>query len=373
MAASTIQQANHHQQQQDDDTANFFHNPNQYDEAYWDQYLAARPKYDTCGFYDQVFAYHDEHHSPTSTSSGGGYDTAHDVATGPGQVARVLAARGFGHVVASDANAAHLDICRHRNAGGSSASETEAETKTKWDFLVSPGEGIADHVPPASADAVFVGEALALMDAGAAINGFARVLKPGGTLAVWFYGRPLFVSADDDDDTDKEQNEKCQALYDRIVTTLFGRAIKGGGPAQQTGWKRATDGMAGWFDNVVFSSDTWADVRRRKWNPHGRLCFYDDEACDFPVEPAVRPAVANNEETQAEVVDHDFWAERWDVGEVRRFVEVNLPKFDAVAGARGAADAEVEAWYEELGAAMGGPGAKRKIAWPVVLLLASRK
>lgn len=371
MAASTIQQANHHQQQQDDDTANFFHNPNQYDEAYWEQYLAARPKYDTCGYYDQVFAYHDEHH--------GGYHTAHDVATGPGQVARVLAARGFRHVVASDANAAHLDICRHRNGGFASSERSE----TKWDFLVSPGEGVADRVPPASADAVFVGEALALMDAEAAINGFARVLKPGGTLAVWFYGRPLFVSADDDDDTDKEQNKKCQAIYDRIVTTLFGRAIKGGGPAQQAGWKRATDGMAGWFDNVVFPSDTWADVRRRKWNPHGRLCFYDDEACDFPVEPAVRPsasAVANNEEeneeTQAaveEVVDHDFWAERWDVGEVRRFVEVNLPKFDEVAGARGGADAEVEAWYEELGAAMGGPGAKRKIAWPVVLLLASRK
>lgn len=69
------------------------------------------------------------------------------------------------------------------------------------------------------------------------------------------------------------------------------------------------------------------------------------------------------------MVDETFWAESWDVGEVRRFIEVNLPSFWESHGE----DPEVEAWYNELGEAMGGKGTKRKIAWPVVLLLASRR
>lgn len=323
-----------------EDTANFFHYP-KYDEVYWDQYLAARPKYDACSFYDKIFHYHDGHSSS--------YHTAHDIATGPGQVARVLAAR-FQHVVASDPNAAHVDICRRRNA--SSASRIT--------FLVASGEEVADNTTAASADAIFVGEAIALMDTEAAIAGFSRILKPKGTLAIWFYGRPIFADG---------QKDKCQAIYDKIVTRLFGRAIKGGGPEQTAGWKRATDSMASWFDNVAFTADAWEDVQRHKWNPHGRICFYDDEACDFPIEGTVRSEVPAKDEKVVEMVDETFWAESWDVGEVRRFIEVNLPSFREAHGE----DPEVEAWYAELGEAMGGKDMKRKIAWPVVLLLASRK
>lgn len=49
-----------------------------YDEEYWDNYLAARPKYQNDGFYERLFSYHDVH--------SGSYDLAHDVGTGPGQV-----------------------------------------------------------------------------------------------------------------------------------------------------------------------------------------------------------------------------------------------------------------------------------------------
>lgn len=318
------------------DTANFWRNP-EYDESYWDQYLAARPKYDTCNFYDRVFAYHDAHSSS--------YDTAHDVATGPGQVARVLASR-FKEVIASDPNVTHVDTCRRRNAA--SAAQMQV--------LVSSAEELPGKVEAASADAIFVGEALALMDPPAALSAFGTVLKPGGTLAIWFYGRPTFADG---------EKQRCQALYDKIITKLTGAMIRGGGPKSVAGWKRATDMMASWFDNVAFQADSWEDVQRFKWNTGASLVFYDKEACDFPVEPS---SVVTEDEKVSEISDEDFWGESWDLSEVRRFIEANVPGIYT-----NQKDPEVEAWYEELGSAMGGTEVKRKIAWPVVLLLATRK
>ena len=56
-----------------------------YDEAYWESYLQARPKYSKGDFYDKIFAFHDKH--------SGCYSVAHDIGTGPGQVAAVLSDR----------------------------------------------------------------------------------------------------------------------------------------------------------------------------------------------------------------------------------------------------------------------------------------
>lgn len=318
------------------DTTNFWHNT-EYDEVYWDRYLAARPKYDTCNFYDRVFAYHDAH--------SGSYDTAHDIGTGPGQVARILASR-FQEVIASDPNVTHVDICRRRNAA----------TQAEMQFLLSSAEELPEKVPPGSADAIFVGEALALMDPEAALRAFGRVLKPGGTLAIWFYGRPAFADGD---------WGKCQALYDKIITKLTGAMIRGGGPKSTAGWKRATDMMASWFDNVAFPAESWENVERYKWNTDSTLVFYDKEACDFPIETS---SMVTEDEKVSNSSDEDFWAEYWNLSEVRRFIEVNVPGIYVSDK-----DPEVEAWYEELELAMGGKEAKRKISWPVALLLATNK
>ena len=66
-------------------------------------------------------------------------------------------------------------------------------------------------------------------------------------------------------------------------------------------------------------------------------------------------------------MDEDWWAEYWDLSEVRRFIEANVPGMYVKEN-----DPEVEAWYDELGLAMGGKEVKRKIAWSVVFLLATR-
>ena len=317
------------------DATNIFNVLN-YDETYWDSYLKARPKYSSGDFYNKVLAYHKQH--------SGLHLVAHDVGTGPGQVAAVLSDR-FENVFASDVNQTHLDVCKHRNDHG----------KRNISFILCPGEEISSHVPASSADAVFSGEALALMDTGKALSAFAKILKPNGTFAVWYYGRPLFMDVN------------CQKIYDKIVNALFAAIIKGGGPSKIEQWKRTTDIMASWFDNVRFEESQWKDVERYKWNTGGKMTFYDEEACDFAFDVS---SEIGEKEKVVEATDKDLWAESWDVNEVKRFVHVNLPGF----AAQGLLDSpSIGRLFEELEVAMGGKNMKHTIAWPVVLLLATRK
>jgi ubiquinone/menaquinone biosynthesis C-methylase UbiE len=305
-----------------------------YDESYWDNYLKARPKYSEGGFYDKILTYHERH--------AGQYRVAHDVGTGPGQVAAVLSTH-FETVVASDVNQTHLDVCKHR----------KGPRERNITFVLCPGEEISTHVPAASADAIFSGEALALMDTKKALDAFATILKQNCTLAVWYYGRPIFA------------DPKCQHIYDKIVNVLFGSIIKGG--SVKTEWKCTTDVMASWFDSVRFEESQWKDVERYKWNTHGKMTFYDKEACDFSFD--ITSAIGRKERVVQEP-DAGMWAELWNVDEVRRFVHVNLPGF----AAQGLLDhPAVTGLFEELEVAMGGKEAKHTIAWPVVLLLATKK
>ena len=196
-----------------------------------------------------------------------------------------------------------------------------------------------------------------LMDATSAIDAFARLLKSNGTLAVWFYGRPFFA--------EPEYAGKCQPLLASIFDLSFSKIIKKTGPQAKAGWKRATERMASFLDDIELEGEVWRDVQRRKWNADRPMPFYGPEACDFELEPSSAVAVG---ETVVTKQDTSFWESRWDLAGVRRFVMANLPGFDQEE-----VDESVEAKYEELGHAMGGEGAVRKISWPVVLILASKK
>ena len=220
-----------------------------YDEAFWDNYHRARPKYSSGGFYDKILTYHERH--------SGQHRVAHDVGIGPGQVAAFISTY-FDTVVASDVNQTHLDICKHR----------QGPKERNITYISCSGEEVASQVPAASADPVFSGEALTLMDTKKAFDAFARVLKQNCTLAVWYYGRRIFP------------NPRCQQIYDKIVNILFGSIIKGG-DTMKNEWKSTTDVMASWFDSVHFKESQWKDVERYKWNTHGKMTFYDEEACNF--------------------------------------------------------------------------------------------
>ena len=227
------------------------------DIAYWNLYLATRPKY-SVSFFQPMYDYHELHSSS--------FHTAIDVGTGCGQAVPRLA-QGFTHVIASDNNPGHIIEARRRLVH---LSEKQVS------FAVCTGEDLASRYPPASVDFIAAAECMPLMDADVAVAGFACLLRPGGTLAMWFYGRPRF--------TEPTFVATCQPLLDRILDCSFRKVVSGGGPAKRAGWQRAMRGMNSWMDDVRLPETQWWDVRRRKWNTHAELPFFGKEACDFEVE-----------------------------------------------------------------------------------------
>ena len=98
-------------------------------------------------------------------------DLAVDVATGNGQ-ASVALAEYFDCVIATDASAAQLE---------------EAQAAPRVHYRREPAERIS--IPDASADLVVAAQAAHWFDWAAFASEAGRVLRPGGLLAVWSYGR----------------------------------------------------------------------------------------------------------------------------------------------------------------------------------------
>ena len=305
-------------------------------EFHWDHYMAHRPDYTASNFYDLVWDYHKRHSDSCVL--------AHDVGTGPGNVAEVLAKR-FQRVVASDPSKSHLDTAGHR-INHPSVTFKHCRAEDLVDAIDTNDLG--------QADLVTVAECIPLIDAEIAMSVFAKLLRPGGTVAIWFYGRPIFA--------DKGQ-EKSQAIYEGITGKAFERVL----PLKGSPMERAFTTIASWLDVIPFPQESWTDVERIKWNNDMPLSFLDEKYFDFEVEykSAVGPADKMDERK-----DRDFWAkEDYGIEWVKRFINVQWPwkTTDDDIGA------QMKPMYEELETAMGGKGSKTKIAWPVVLLLATRR
>lgn len=320
-----------------EDTSNFFKRAD-YKKDYWDNYLAARPHYDE-PFYQSIYDYHKSHDGLT--------EMAHDVGTGPGQVATELASH-FSRDFASDINTTHLAVAEHRL--GSLISSHQVN------LVQCSAEEIASSHPACSTDLIVAAECLPLIDASRAIHAFSTILKPNGTLAIWFYGRPIFAEA--------EFASECQPLLESILDLTFSKVIKGGGSQEKAAWKRATDRMTSFLDDVELTSDVWRDVERRTWNAKHAMPFYGPEVCDFEI---TRSSAIKEAEKVVEKQEAGFWERRWNPAGVKRFVLANMPTFDADQQ-----DERVESKYQELAQAMGGETAIRSITWPVVLILASK-
>ena len=303
----------------------------------WIKYTTHRPTYSS-SFYDRIWEHHRNHSNH--------WTLAHDVGTGPGNVAEVLSAR-FDNVIASDPSGFHTAVAK----GRLSASNVTVERCRAEDLvtLVGPnGNGYG------KADLITLAECVPLMNTEQAFSGFAELLRPGGTLAIWFYGKPIFVG---------ERQEKSQQIYDQIAGKAFSRIF----PIKDSMWQQAFTVMAAWLDNIGFPQEDWTNVKRIKWNHDKKLSFLPDEHLDF--EPKYKDSVAPEEKVEKSV-DRDFWAkEQCGVDWVEGFIDAQFPwktTNDAIG-------AQLKPMYKELEEAMGGEGSKTKIGWPVVLLLATRK
>ncbi|HEY3012570.1 MAG TPA: class I SAM-dependent methyltransferase [Gemmatimonadales bacterium] len=134
---------------------------------YADHFSALAPAYASCRprYPDELFAY--------LAALSHRHEVAWDCAAGSGQ-ASIPLAQTFRRVVATDASAAMLD---------------QAPRHPRVDYRVAPAE--ASGLDTRSVDLVTVAQALHWLE----IDGFyaeaARVLVPGGVLAVWTYGNQL--------------------------------------------------------------------------------------------------------------------------------------------------------------------------------------
>ena len=322
-----------------EDSKNFWR-VDENDYSYWESYLSTRPNYSQSGFYSLMYEYHASHLNS--------FTLAHDIGCGPGQVTAQLLSC-FDHVVASDNNPTSL---------GAAKSRLSKFPAGRVSFVLSTGEDIASHHPPESADFIAAAEMFPLMDAKTALTSFATVLKPGGTLAIWFYGKPHFA--------EEPYTSTCQPILNTIMDRNFAKVVRGGGKAARAGWKYVAEGMTSWFDYISFPSEQWENIRRWKWNPHLDLAFFGPEACDFDIQPA--NCIKGHEEV-VETTDPHWWANSWDIDAVRKFVGASFP---IPKDKDSPVDRDVEVLWTQLSDGMGGEGAAQAFTWPVVLILATR-
>lgn len=311
------------------------------EEDYWREYEAVRPNYADSDFLRIIYEYHSCKLQDSTL-----FGIAHDVACGSGKAAIEISKR-FGRVIASDSNISSLDALR----------KCQVLSSNHIQYVQCTAENLSRHCPPESANLITAAQCFPLLDSAAALSSFARVLKPNGTLAIWFYGRPHF--------SELEYKARCQPLFDRILNLTFGKVIKGGDTENRATWKRAAEGMASWLDNVDLSDGHWDLVQRIKWNAKSAKMGFGPEAVDFVVELTNRVRMT---EKVVEKEDAGFWKAGWNIHGVRKYVNSSFPGVDSAVEA----DAEMRQLFEQLKVGMGGEKATRLYTWPIVLILASR-
>ncbi|KAI9713620.1 MAG: hypothetical protein M1820_001003 [Bogoriella megaspora] len=313
--------------------------------SYWDVYLDARPTYSST-FYNLIYEYHAKYGNNQ-------WVLAEDIGTGPGNTAAVLSSR-FQKVHASDSGDTHVEVAKQRLArdgvGNVVVYKANGETVSQ-----------AGVTTPGSADLLTVAEAIPLMDASKAITSFSEVLAPGGTLAIWFYGRPIFVDQHSQS-TGTTKAARCQRIFDEICIRAYSRIR----PMKGTHWEQTTTRLFSWLDDLELPDDIWGQVQRFKWNADRPLSFYDEAACDHTV---VTRYQARDDEERFDEIDRKFWSKNWNIEKVKRFIGVLLPQFTE----QFAPEINADQYFAELEKAMGGPDAFMQITWPVVLILATRK
>ncbi|EEQ31210.1 putative trans-aconitate 3-methyltransferase [Microsporum canis] len=313
------------------------------DRDYWEGYLSTRPTYSE-DFYERIYRYHASHAGPSSSS----FSVVHDVGAGPGQVSAQLARR-FSHVVVSDTSENHLDYARH------SLSSMDGIPASRFAYCVSTGEELSSKFPPSSADLIVCPLMFPLMDTKAGLESFQALLKPNGTLAIWFYSRAHFA--------EPEYARACQPLLDRIINHHYAGEIQGSGPQHSAKWKPVADGIASWLDNVPFVEENWHSVERWKWNKSWtEMGFFTQAACDFKLEPT---SSVGAKDKVFEIEDRNLWRKDWDVSQLRKFVGHLFP-FAHMD------EKPVEQTWTDLTREMGGAQARRAFSWPLVLILVSK-
>lgn len=312
-------------------------------DSFWKAYISARPS-PAESLFKLIASYHKEHSSCNAL--------VHDVGTGPGNIAARLA-RYFDRIIGSDINPTALDSGR---------SMLAPELKDRITFVTASANDIHTIATPdnAKADLVCAGECLPLIESAPAVSSFHAALAPGGTAALYFYGRPIFVGADGMDAT--ELNTAYAAIATKC-TRPFTTSPNMTEADIASGINTSTT-LASYLDNVRFDETQWTDVRRYKWNCDRPLLFGEPESYYVP------PVVVDNKgkrDKVFEIHDRTYWQCEWTLEDVRVWILSTFPKIEEHAKDEWA---EVEDLLMRFGEMMGG---KVLATWTVVLVLATKK
>ncbi|KAG8953948.1 hypothetical protein FRC04_000932 [Tulasnella sp. 424] len=105
----------------------------------------------------------------------GGKDKVVDIGCGTGQVTQTLP-QYFDRVVGADPSEGMIETAKKKHASAE-----------KLEFVVASGEEVDQHVEEGSVDLVTAGQAAHWFDYQRLWPSLARMLKPGGTVAMWGY------------------------------------------------------------------------------------------------------------------------------------------------------------------------------------------
>lgn len=292
----------------------------------WAKYIEYRPKY-TPQFYDRIHAYHEQHSNQ--------WKLAHDVGSGAGIVAEVLAER-FEHVVVSDPSQDFVTTAEMRLQS--------SMNKDKFEFRVESAETM-DWTGEGSIDLVTIATAIHWTDWDVTVKKAARALRSGGTFACWMYSRPWFVD-----------NEAAQKAWSRIFE-IYQAHLMEENPMVKKRARPATDSA---LDCVAMPQELYEKgALRERINFQGRkygMAFSQEN-------PMPGESQVGENDIVEEVVEKslNMWVDSTWFQEYINTLSENGSK------------AAEQALWDDLATAMGGKGEKAEIEWPTILLLASKR
>jgi SAM-dependent methyltransferase len=219
-------------------------------EVNWAEYTQYRPAYPQ-SLLDLILA----HHRTSSTS----FSLAHDIGSGSGIFAAELS-RYFNHVHVSDPSASSVEQARQNLSAlyHKSASTAGAERDQKcatFTFSCCKGEDAQLATASSSVDMVTVATAAHFMDVDLLMSAVADSLKPGGTLAIVFYGRSRIANS-----------ARAEEVYTRVYSNIGERLAKQvqlSDEALKAQWERGMANASMGLEFVPLDARVW-DMSRSK-------------------------------------------------------------------------------------------------------------
>lgn len=212
----------------------------------------------------------------------------------------------------------------------------------KLSFACHKGEDPL-QAAPGSLDLITAAEALHWSDVSAVIPNLAQYLKPGGTLAVWMYGTNMVYPPE-------PANPSAHLAYKnfcRSVMVVLEKTLSIRMPGAV---------MTSRLDCMDLDPSSWTGIRR----------LYSNIDVDM-IRPGweTLPSKVRPEESQEYTLAQDFHSTQADFEWIRHYYNNLFPGFSAADVCKD----ELEA----LRVAMGDSTMRRKLYWPFVLILATKK